>query len=179
MIQSYDHIWLLVVAEWRARMRDGVLEYRKEGRGGGQYWAELCGGQRTWFWRDVQSYLTTCEIMGGIRVHSVPDYHAAALWLKNLHNWFSDTQHKSHKVIYGTKELFPDQALLIKPTLARRVAAQLPGVAEVRSAAVAARFRTLEQMVAASEKDWRSVDGLGPGTARKVYQAIHQNGSVK
>ena len=179
LLASYDHIWLLIVSDYRPRQRDGVLEYRKEGRGGGQYWAESCGRQRTIFWRDVESWIMTMAICGGIRIHKVPDYREAAIWLKMASNWFAREDHKSHKVIQGTKEMFPDQALLIKPTLARRVAAQLPGVAEVRSAAVAAKFRTLEQMVNASEKDWRSVDGLGPGTARKVYQAIHQNGSVK
>jgi ERCC4-type nuclease len=173
LIASYDHVWLLITNEFRARQRDGVLEYRKEGRGGGQYWSESCGRQRTVFWRDVESYLMTCQIMGGIRVHRVSGYNDAALWLKLVANWASRDDHKSHKVVYGSKELFTDHALLIKPTLARRVAAQLPGIAEVRSAAVAAKFRTLESMVMASEKDWQTVDGLGAGTAKKIYSAIH------
>ena len=173
LLASYDHIWLLIVDEYRPRARDGVLEYRKAGRNGGQYWSESCGRQRTVFWRDVESWLMTMSICGGIRIHQEPDYDHAALWLKNTVNWFSRDQHKSHKVIQGTKSMFPDQALLIKPTLARRVAAQLPGIAEVRSAAVAARFKTLESMVTATEKDWRTVDGLGAGTARKIFNAIH------
>ena len=120
----------------------------------------------------------TMQICGGIRAHSVPDYRAAAAWLKMTANWFSRETHKSHKVIQGTKQMFPDQALLIKPTLARRVAAQLPGVAEVRSAAVADKFRTIEAMANATEKDWRNVDGLGPGTAKKIFNIIHGlNGS--
>ena len=179
LLQCYDHIWLLVIDDYRPRARDGVLEYRKEGRNGGYYWSESCGRQRTIFWRDVESWLMTMAICGGIRVHRVPDYREAAMWIKNTANWFARDDHKSHRVIYGTKEIFGDSALLVKPTLARRVAAQLPGIAEVRSAAVAARFKTLDQMVNASEKDWRTVDGLGPGTARKIYQAIHQNGMGK
>jgi len=173
LIASYDHVWLLITNDYRARARDGVLEYRKEGRGGGQYWSESCGRQRTVMWRDVESWIMTCQIMAGIRVHRVPDYREAALWLKLVSNWASRDDHKSHRVIYGSKEIFADTALLIKPSLARRVAAQLPGVAEVRSAAVASRFKTLEQMVSASEKDWRTVDGLGAGTAKKIYSAIH------
>lgn len=180
LLASYDHVWLLIVSDYRARARDGVLEYRKEGRGGGQYWSESCGRQRTILWRDVESWLMTCQIMGGIRVHRVSDYREAAMWIKTTSSWFSKESHKSHRVIYGTKSLFPDTALLVKPTLARRMAAQLPGVAEIRSAAVAARFKTLNAMVNASEKDWRTVDGLGAGTAKKVFNAIHGlNGTGK
>jgi ERCC4-type nuclease len=178
LLASYDHVWLLIVDEYRPRGRDGVLEYRKEGRGGGQYWSESCGRQRTVFWRDVESWLMTMAICGGIRIHQEPDYEHAAMWLKMASNWFSRETHKSHKVIQGTKQLFPDAALLVRPTLARRVAAQLPGIAEIRSAAVAARFKTLESMVTATEKDWRQVDGLGKETAKKIFNIIHGlNGS--
>lgn len=101
------------------------------------------------------------------------------MWIKNTVNWFSRAEHHSHKVMHGTKELFADQALLVKPTLARRVAAQLPGIGEKRSAEVAREFHTLEQMVNASAKDWLRVEGVGKGIATKVYQAIHQNGTGK
>ena len=178
LLKCYDHIWLLIIDEYRARQRDGVLEYRKEGHGGGQYWTESCGRQRTVFWRDVESWLMTMQIMGGIRVHREPTYESAALWIKNTANWFARDEHKSHKVMHGTKEIFADQALLVKPTLARRVAAQLPFIGEVRSAEVARVFHTLEQMVEASPKDWATkVDGIGKGIAAKIYTAIHQNGS--
>ena len=177
LLNSYDHVWLLVVDEYRPRQRDGVLEYRKEGRGGGQYWSESCGRQRTIFWRDVESWIMTMAICGGIRIHQVPDYHQAAVWLKMASNWFNKDDHKSHKVIYGSKEIFGETALLVKPTLARRVAAQLPGIGEKRSAEVAREFHNLEQMVNASPKDWLRVEGVGKGIATKIYSAIHQNGS--
>jgi ERCC4-type nuclease len=178
LIASYDYVWLLITNEYRARARDGVLEYKKEGRGGGQYWSESCGRQRTVFWRDLESYLMTCQIMGGIRIHTVADYHQAAAWLKLVSNWAAKEDHKSHRVIYGSKELFADHALLVKPTLARRVAAQLPQIGERRSADVARAFPTLAAMVEASPKDWATkVEGIGKGIAAKVYTAIHQNGN--
>lgn len=180
LIASYDYVWLLVVDEYRPRQHDGVLEYRKPGRGGGMYWSESCGRQRTVLWRDVESWLMTCQIMGNIRVHQEPDYQHAALWIKMLSNWAAREEHKSHRVLYGTKSLFPDTALLLKPTLTRRVAAQFPGIAEIRSSAVAAKFTTLEKMVNATEKDWRQVEGIGAGTAKKIFNAIHGlNGSEK
>jgi ERCC4-type nuclease len=178
LIASYDHVWLLIVSDYRARARDGVLEYRKEGRGGGQYWTESCGRQRTVFWRDVESWLMTCQIMGGIRVHCVPDYPAAAAWLKHTASWFSRTEHKSHQVVYGSKEMFADQALLVKPTLARRVAAQLPYIGVKRSAEVARQFHTVAAMVEATPKDWLGVEGVGKTIATKIFNVLHGlNGS--
>ena len=179
MLQCYDHVWLLIIDDYRPRPRDGVLEYLKEGRGGGKYWSESCGRQRTVYWRDVESWLMSMQILGGIRVHQEPDYDHAALWIKNTANWFNRDTHHSHEVVYGSKELFTDQALLLKPTLARRVAAQLPGVGSKRSAEVARVFATIEDMVKASPKDWATkVDGIGKTTAHKIYGAIHgQNGN--
>lgn len=179
LISSYDHIWLLIQGEW-CMGRSGELLQRREGRGGGQYWADAGGGKRRWMWRDFEGWINSVTILGGTRVHRVATWDNGAEWIKCLYNWFQRENHKSTQVVYGSKEIFADTALLVKPTLARRMAAQLPGVAEVRSAAVASRFKNLEMMVNASEKDWRTVDGLGAGTAKKVFNAIHGlNGSGK
>jgi ERCC4-type nuclease len=178
LIASYDHIWLLIQGEWRMG-RNGELLQHREGRGGGQYWAEAGGGLRRWMWRDFEGWINSVSILGGTRVHRVATWQEGAEWIKCLYNWFQRTEHKSTQVMYGTKELFADQALLIKPTLARRVAAQLPGIGEKRSAEVARQFHTLAAMVDASPKDWLRVEGIGKGIATKVYQAIHQNGTGK
>src|SRR5208282_4598500 len=176
LIQSYDHIWLLVVAEWRCG-HGGVLEYMKPGRNGGKYWTQACGGKQTWMWRDVESWLTTMQIMGGLRVHRVDNYQDAAAWIKLVSNWFAREEHKSHQVVYGGKELYADRALLVKPSLARRIAKELPFIGIKRSAEVARVFHTVEEIVAASPRDWMKVEGVGKGIAAKIYMALHQNGN--
>lgn len=172
LIQCYDHVFLLVQGQWRARQSDGVLEqYKSTSRG--NYWNEVGGGQRRWLWRDVESWLTSMSIMGGLRVHRVPEYREGAMWLKTLYGWFQKEDHKSHMVIYSGKELYQDTALLVRPSLARRVAKELPGIGLVRSAEVAHQFPTLELMVAATVKEWTKVEGVGKGIATKVWKAIH------
>ena len=99
--------------------------------------------------------------------------------MKCLYNWFQREEHSSVQVVYSGKQLYAETALLVKPTLARRVAKELPGIGIKRSAEVAKVFHTLEQMVEATPKDWMRVEGVGKGIAAKIYQAIHQNGSVK
>jgi ERCC4-type nuclease len=173
LIQSYDHIWLLIQGQYKMRPKDGALIELREGRGGGQYWTEAGGGQRRWMWRDFEGWVNSVSILGGLRVHRVATWEEGADWIKCLYGWFQREGHSSTQVVYGGKQLYAEQALLVRPTLARRVAKELPSVGVVRSAAVAAKFRTLESMVMASEKDWQTVDGLGAGTAKKIYLAIH------
>jgi len=180
LIQCYDHVWLLVQGEWRARFRDGVLEQHRQGRNGGMFWMEAGGGQRRWMHRDLEAWLMSMQIMGGIRVKHVPDWEAGAQWLKTAYNWFQKGEHQSHMVMYGGKELYADQALLARPTLARRIAKELPGIGVKRSAEVARHFHTLQEMVDADIKEWMQIEGVGKGIASKIYKAIHsQNGNGK
>ena len=191
LIKSYDHIYLMIVGEYRSRSSDGIMEQRREGKGGGggMYWTESGGGQRRWMWRDFESWLLTMSIMGGMRLIKVATVVEGAQYLKVLYNWYQRGDHKSHLVLYSGKELYSDSALMIKPPLSRRVAAELPGIGLNRSADVAKVFKTVMEMVEASEERWMEleVDGgkrLGV-RGSKVYKALrgytngHANGNGK
>lgn len=176
MLRCYDDIYLLVYGEWRRRATDGVLEQRRDGRHGGQYWAEAGGGQRRWLWRDLESWFMTMQIMGSLRVIRVPSPEDAAHWLKMAYGWYQREEHKSHLVMYSSKELYADQAMLIKPPLVRRVAAELPHIGLKRSAAVAARFKSVLEMAEAPEQVWMNLmvdDNKRLGTrGATVYRSI-------
>lgn len=186
LLANYDHIWLLVEGSWYGRRQDGVLVYKRQGPRG-DFWCEMAG-QRTWLARDLESWLLTNQVLAGIRVHRVANWDEAALWLKTCYNWFQKDFHSSHRVLYEGKHLFPEQALLTKPSLARRVAAQLPGIGDVRSASVAKVMHTIEEMVMASPQEWAEIEvadrrggakRLGKAVATKIHQAIHRNGNGK
>lgn len=72
----------------------------------------------------------------------------------------------------GSRRL-TDPANLLRPTVCRLVAAQLPGVGYTRSEKVAKRFPTVAQLVAASPKELGEVEGLGKIGAKKVWEALH------
>lgn len=176
LIKSYDHVYLMLVGEYRARLRDGIMEQRRDGRGGGSYWAESGGGQHKWLWRDFESWTLTMAIMGGMRIVKEPTVESAAQYLKVLYNWYQRGDHKSHLVVYSGKELYSDQALLVKPSLVRRVAAEFPHIGVARSADVALKFKTVLEMAEAPEQRWMDlvVDGgkrLGERGV-KVWKAI-------
>ncbi len=177
MIKSYDHLYFLLVGEYRARARDGVMEQRREHRDGrGAYWCESGGGQRRWLWRDFEAWLLSMTIMSGMRLIKEPTLESAAQYLKVLYNWYQKDEHKSHLAMYTSKDLYGDTALLVKPPLVRRIAAELPGVGLTRSADVARQFKTVLEMAEASEDQWcdLTVDGgkrLGV-RGSTVYRAI-------
>jgi hypothetical protein len=66
-----------------------------------------------------------------------------------------------------------DRANLLRPTVCRLVAAQLPGVGYTRSEEVARRFPTVERLVAATVKELQEVDGVGKAGAKKIWEALH------
>jgi ERCC4-type nuclease len=174
MIQSYDQSWLLVIGIFRARARDGVLEYQVDDRRG--YWRDTSHGRRrSLLWHDLRMFLFTMEIKAGIRVAIVDDYQQAALWIACLYSWWQRgwDDHTSHLQVYdGMRSDLFDRALLSRPSVTRMIAAQLPNVGRTKSAAVAARFKSVKEMVEASEKDWAGIDGIGKNIAHKVWVAL-------
>lgn len=177
LMNSYDNVWLMIYGQWRARVPDGVLEELRDGRNGGKYWTPAGGGQRLWMHRDLEAWLLTMQIAGGIRVHRVRDVDEAAIWIRTIYHWSQRTDHKSHQVIYSGKHLWQDRALMGKPPLARRVAAELPHIGVKRSAEVARRFHTVAEMVEAEVGDWMQVEGVGKKTAMDIVRVLHYNGN--
>lgn len=187
MVSSYDHIWLLIQGVWREHPATGILEELRAGRGGGSYWAEAeGGGQRRWLARDFESWLLSVSILGGMRVHRVDTWEQGAKWVKLLANWYAKDEHKSIQVVYSGKRLYPDNALLGRPSLARRWAKELTGIGVKGSADIARVLTTGESIARASVEDWAKMEivdksgnsrVLGKARAHKIWKEIHGNGS--
>lgn len=73
----------------------------------------------------------------------------------------------------GVRRRLSDPANLLRPTVCRLVAAQLPGVGYTRSEAVAKQFPTVASLVAATEKELMTVEGVGKLGAKKLWRALH------
>jgi hypothetical protein len=176
LLQSYDQVWLLVVGIFRARARDGVLEYQvSRGRSEG-YWKDASHGRRrSMLWHDLAMYLFTMQLKAGIRVAIVDDYQQAAQWIGCAYTWWARgwEDHSSHLQMHDSMrgELF-DRALLTRPSLLRCVSAQLPGIGKDRSAAVASKFKSVRDMANADEREWSEIPGIGKVVAHKVWTAL-------
>ena len=66
--------------------------------------------------------------------------------------------------------------LLQKPGIVRRVAKELTGVGWDRSGEIARHFRTVRQMVNATEEEWRQIPGIGKKLARSVFRELGGEG---
>lgn len=183
MISSYNHCWLLICGQIRPHPATGILEVNK-GTNGHNYWMPAGFSRRPWLWRDLESWLMTITMKGAVRIQWVPNWEHGAQWIKMCHSWHQKDDHRSHLVMAGTKDIFSDTALLVKPSLLRRLAAQLPGVLEIRSRFVADHFKTIEAMMKATPEEWAGIEvvtkqgkgrtvRLGKVVAEKVWEALH------
>jgi excinuclease UvrABC nuclease subunit len=63
--------------------------------------------------------------------------------------------------------------MLVPPSLRRRVAAELPGIGQQKSADVSRHFKTTQLMLEADVKEWRKVKGIGKTLAEKIVATVH------
>ena len=81
------------------------------------------------------------------------------------------SEHSSLKSIYTTP--VPGRNLLLRPSLVRRIAKELTGIGWQRSGDVDEKFKSVREMVAATEKDWLKIPGIGKKTAKSVVSALN------
>jgi ERCC4-type nuclease len=95
--------------------------------------------------------------------------------IEYLARWWGK-EWKSHRGHLQMHKPGPPQASLQlkKASLVRRVAVELPHVGWKRAQAVEEAFGTVEDMVVATEDEWREVEGIGRVSAREIYKFIHR-----
>lgn len=129
-------------------------------------------------------YLTELAHLAGVIVKRTADVHETVAVIKSLWVNFQTApdEHNSLHSVYTT----PLQGtLLVKPSLVRRVAAELPGIGWAWSKSVLERFTSVQDMVDASVDDWAGLTcenngkkrRLGTKVANRVIEALHKKGA--
>lgn len=171
LVQSYDHAYLVVEALCRPCPDSGVLQVRSGAR-----WVDQSRGGRGWMYRDIEQWVHTVELKGGVFVKRTSTQDETARLVQALYSWWNRgwDDHRSHLAISQAHSINRnrDAALLRKPSLVRRVANELDGVGWERSAAVAAHFPSVFDMVMADPKEWTKIPGIGKVTATRVVQSL-------
>jgi ERCC4-type nuclease len=164
LCRDYNEAYLIVEGFWRPNPHDGVLETRR-----GREWVPVKLGKRTWMYRDLDNFLTTIEVKGGVRVKRTAGPDETARIIYGLYNWWADVDsHRSHLALNRAGR---DAALFTRPTFVRRVAAELPGIGYERSGEIAASFPTVRAMIAADTAAWLEIDGIGKKIAKGIVEA--------
>jgi ERCC4-type nuclease len=169
LLSSYDIVYLVLEGLWRACPTNGILEAPKS-----HGWRPVQLGARTFMAKEIWSYLNTMQILAGVYVWQSGTARATAQWITNLYHWYNSKPIDAHKS-HTAPHIAHAQLSTKKPSLVRRVAAELPGVGFGKSKAVAARFSTLLELVMADTATWREIDGIGKTLANRITKEIHGN----
>lgn len=202
LVAAYDQPWLLVEGSWRAQRGTGLLQYlsrqyqwRPAAVGSRNFmYRDLASWLFTirtktgvlvdtvpdWDHASVwiatlYSWWTRTKRVGKEEVTGWEGHtsHRAISQASNEQFWQRVKQEEQELTGKATRNRLTDHASLLRPTVCRMVAAQLPGVGYARSQEVAKRFPTVAGLVAASEKEISEVEGIGKLGARKIWQALH------
>jgi len=167
LTSSYQYIYIIVEGLWRFNPESGLLELR---RGGG--WEAASLGQRRFMAREVVGFLNTLTVKAGIMILYSGTRMETVQVICALYHWWNDKQfneHTSHLALHRR----PDNTVeLTKPTIVRRIASELPGIGWGKSRAVAAHFDTVQEMVMATERDWRGIPGIGKTLSKRIVATL-------
>jgi ERCC4-type nuclease len=166
LIHEYRHVWLLIEGQYR-QGAEGLLETRQ-----GAVWAPHALGRSPWTYREVEAFLTTLEVRVGVHVRRAYNRAETAALVAMLYGWWTGKAYDEHRAHLALHSQTADAGLLYKPSLARRVAAELPGIGIGKSGAVADHFKTVRKMVEADEIEWTEVPGIGKTLAKKINEAL-------
>lgn len=164
----YDVVYIVVEGLWRPNPRDGILEV--PGRNG---WRAVSLGARRFMCKELWSFINTLQLLAGVYVWRTGTARATAQWLTNLYHWHGSKPLDAHKS-HTAQHIQYAQLSTKQPPLVQRVAAQLPGVGFGKSKNISKRFESLLDMVLASERDWRGIEGIGKVLAKRIVTEIHK-----
>lgn len=156
----YTHRWLVIEGAYRVGRLSEQIEIRT-----GTQWQPVFSSL------GFDRALLTLELRGGLRVKRTVDEAETAHFLDALHGWWTMkdfAEHRSHLALH----LPPDRAVFVKPPLVQRVAAILDGIGFTKAHAVARHFRSVRDLVDASEEQWRQIPGIGTKLATRLHQSL-------
>lgn len=165
MIESYQDIWLLVEGIWKPG-RSGELLVPH-----GPSWKSLRVGKGAFSYSAMEGFLLTLQIKMGVKVKQTGTSSQTTDWLLALNRWWTQKEwgeHHAHLAFDNSQAL----SLISRPTLVRRMAAELPGIGWDKSGKVATHFDSVVGMVNAPESEWREIEGIGKGIAQNVVKAM-------
>jgi ERCC4-type nuclease len=172
MRATYDLSFLLIEGMWQANPETGAIEVPR--RGG---WETLTVNRRPYMCRDLDKYLLTLALQGGLTIHRVGRERDSARWLGSLYHWWTACRWEDHSSLHTFDWSGPLLGLLEDqkadgPRVTRAIAAQLPGIGWVKSQRVVDHFGSVLAMVLAEEREWREIAGVGTVLAKRIVAAL-------
>lgn len=180
LMKQYDVVYLVIEGIVRADKQTDELLVSKDG---GKSFRSASHGKHVWTMEGMTHYLTTLSVICGVKIIVSKSIRDTVKHIEYLYSWWQKpwAKHTSHLALHKGKQftlnnhrvsMMPPQ--LSKPSLVRRVAAELPNISIDRSIEVDQFFKSVDEMVNASEETWRRIPSIGKITAKNVYNAIRK-----
>ena len=176
LVTNYDYSYFFVQGAFKYNYKNGLLSIPRT-RKGRRVWDPVRIGSRKFLHYDFDRWLCTMETMGNLKVRLTESRADTLRAIRTLYRWWTDkefSEHRSHLVLY---EPAPPVAQLTKPSLMRRIAAQIPSVGWTLSERVEGHFHTINSMVNATPEDWDGIEGIGKTKAETIVRALQGNNS--
>jgi ERCC4-type nuclease len=175
MMDMYDVVYLVVEGIAKEDKTDGRLLVSKDG---GKSFRDVSYSKRLWTMENIAHFLISRE-QEGIRVRMTNSIRMTAHTVEHLHSWWAKEwhKHKSHLALHKHRLQGPvsfDMSRRERPSLVRKIAAELPSVGIDRSQDVAKRFKSVREMFEASIDDWNEIEGFGKVTSKHAWEALHK-----
>ena len=177
-----DYLILLLEGRYRRNPDDGLLEvpvwgFNPRTQKRAEVWEPV---KPTMMFSRFDQYLTELQRDAGIIVKHTENVRGTADTILALYQNFQTPadQHRSLNQIF--KPPAPS-VQLVRPSLARRIASELPGVGWEWSAVVADRFKSVKDMASADADTWASLERtsssgkkrrLGKKIATKIMESL-------
>lgn len=165
LINGYNEVYLLVEGLFKADPSTGILLEHTAGR-----WKPVSFGFTQYMLRDIWLFLTTIEVVTGVRWHTASCPRETARFVSTLHRWWTFKEFADHR-----SHLQPNTGNIAgigSFSLVRRVATQLSGIGWEKSKLIDCAFDSVEQMVAASASDWQQLDGIGKKLSKSIMNEL-------
>ena len=163
MLRTYHVNYLIIEGYHIPDPHTGILKEWKR---------DVMLGSRRFGAKEVFGYLNTLQIRRGIYLWRTHTPRETAQLVLVLYGWWTKKNLDQHLSYLAQHKEFADLCTKQKPFI-ERVATELPGVGRERAKEVLKHFKTLKQMVEATEKDWMSIDGIGKTLAKNIREIIH------
>lgn len=171
MAELYSIRFIIVEGIWKPSEEGDLLEYslRKNSK-----------GEWKWGWYTMEPpvmydklfrFMVSATFTGGTHWLRSGSPFETAWQIVSLYHWWNK-KWDNHRSMAAIQEMNIPQ--FTRPSFEQEVASRIVGIGVARSLEAARIFKTLPAMVRATALDWQQIDGIGPGTARKIVKQIHK-----
>ena len=168
MAEVYDDYWLLIEGPYKSGPDGELLVPHGWKRG---EWVEARVGGRHFMMRDLESWIFTMLTLTPLKIWQTQSRTETRDWIMQIAYpwWEKKDKHRSHMVMDKSKQT----AEIIRASLLRRIAEQLPGIGIEKAIRAEAHFGDAFEMIVAGEEEWCKIEGVGKKMARRIVEAIN------